>query len=93
MKNLGTGKGTTDPSPCCQPHAQAPVEDDSIAQWIANSHIPIISHDNKEGALSHTQGTEHKHLQPAASKGDGLRVSKKMHQHLGHGSGDKAHIQ
>ena len=74
-------------------YAEAPVEDDSIAQWIAYGHIPVISHDNEESTLSYTQGTKHIHLQPAASKGDGLRVSKKMHQHLGHGGGDIAHIQ
>ena len=59
-------------------------------QWVANGHIPVISHDNKQHALSSSQGTKHIHLYPAASKGDGLRVSKKMHQHLGHGGGDIA---
>ena len=59
----------------------------------ADSHIPVISHHNKKGALSYTQGTKNKHLQAATSKWDGLRVSKKMHQHLGHGGGDIAHIQ
>jgi hypothetical protein len=61
-------------------------------QWVANGHISVISHDYKEDALSQAQGTKHIHLQPTTSKGDSLRMSKKMHQHLGYGGSDVAHI-
>lgn len=76
------------PSMCTVPN-----EDDSITQQVANGHILVISHDCKEDALAQAQDTKHIHLQPTASKGDGLRVNDKMHQRLGHGGEDMAHIQ
>lgn len=62
-------------------------------QWVADGYVSVISHNNKENALGQAQGTKHIHLYPTASKGDGVRMCKKMHQHLGHGGGDVAHVQ
>lgn len=84
---------TTSPGPSCQLCAEVPAEDDSIMQWVADGHTSVISHDYEKNTLSQGQGTKHIHLQLTASKGDGLRVSEEMHQHLGHGGGVTAHIQ
>ena len=38
---------TTGPGPSWQSCAQAPAEDDSIMQWIADGHVPVKGHDDK----------------------------------------------
>ena len=53
---------TTDLGPSWQSCAQAPAEDDSITQWIADGHVPVKGHEYKEKTLSQAHGTKDAHL-------------------------------
>lgn len=52
-------------------HTHSPVHDDSVAEWVTDCHIAVISHDCYQYTVRASQEGKEEHLGPTASQGDG----------------------
>ena len=57
-------------------------DDGWIAQWVADGHVAVISHDQKGGGFHGKECIHDEHLQEAAHKADGLHVQPEDEQDL-----------
>lgn len=54
--------------------------------------IPVKRHGDQQHNLCPSEKVQKKDLRNAALEGDGLALSKEVHNHLWHGKGGQAHV-
>lgn len=82
-------KETNEPTKRHQDATEPLGHDGGIVQWVADSQVPIISHDTEEEAFHCTQGKEEVELSEAAREGNGLGFGKKIDPHVGNCAGHR----
>ena len=69
------------------------MHDDSVAQGLADSNVPVKSHHHQHDTLCGTNTEQYAQLNDASCVGDALIWPPQVEQHLGHNSHGETEIQ